>query len=260
MSSVDVAAHCAAHAVLCGRIPVTAPVGTVLAVPGRGDSPHAFDALADRLALDGYRTLAVCGDAAGGPATGSAVAGNAAASLPAAAADAAGAADTPVVLLGTDTGVLDVLSAVHTGLRPAGIVLVGMPGDAPRPGADEARVRLHDPARRAALGTEEQPRAGELLRDPVDATTVDALFDDAVPMPSLVLHGDSDRLCPFPLCSRRALRLRRARVVSVADTAHDVLRDTHRASAVAEIVLFIERLRSGPLRPQPVRTLLRSTW
>jgi pimeloyl-ACP methyl ester carboxylesterase len=166
----------------------------------------------------------------------------------------------PPVLLGVDTGAVGVLLAARTAIRAAGLVLAGMPGDAQRIGADEAHVRLRDPGLRAALPDDYHVRPGELLTDPLPVEQLDGLFDDAVTVPTLVLHGDSDRLCPFATASRRALRLRRSRVVSVNGTAHDVFRDTQRASAIAEVLLFAERLRSGPFAPPPLRPLLRSTW
>lgn len=245
MSNIDLPAP---HAVATtGRTPAAARVGTVLAVPGRGDDPSALDGLAERLALDGYQVLVLNAGTVDA----------AAADLDTEVTRVAGAA--PVVMLGVDTGAISVLCAVRGGVRAAGLVLVGMPGDAPVL-ADEARVRLRDPAKRSALYRDHRVRAGELLVDQVPAEQLDPLFDSSVTVPTLVLHGDADLLCPFPLATRRALRLRRSRIVSVTDTAHDVFRDTHRASAVAEVVVFAERLRCGPFAPPPLRPLLRSTW
>ncbi len=231
-----------------------APVGTVLAVPGRGDGPGSLTGLADRLALDGYEVHVLAG---GDPQ-------EAASRLDEAARHSEARRQTgPTVLLGIDSGVLAVLLAARRGISSAGLVLAGMPGDnagLAASGPDEARVRLRDPVQRARLTTDGDLRLGELLADPLPAAELDALFDDSVRVPALVLHGDSDPLCPLPLASRRALRLRRLRMVSVSQTAHDVFRDTHRASAIAEVLLFAERLRGGPTAPPQVRSLVRATW
>ncbi|KJE24269.1 Alpha/beta hydrolase family [Frankia torreyi] len=84
---------------------------TIAALPGRGEDPAIFDALADRLALDGY-LLTVVPD--GGNRVSALVEGR----VP----------GTPFVLLGSDTGALAALAMVGSpAVRPDGLVLLGLP-------------------------------------------------------------------------------------------------------------------------------------
>ncbi|EIV91176.1 alpha/beta hydrolase [Frankia sp. QA3] len=84
---------------------------TIAALPGRGEDPAIFDALADRLALDGY-LLTVVPD--GGNRVPALVEGR----VPGA----------PFVLLGSDTGALAALAMVGSpAVRPDGLVLLGLP-------------------------------------------------------------------------------------------------------------------------------------
>lgn len=83
---------------------------SVLVLPGRGENPASFDALAFRLALDGH-AVTIAGEDETATSIGEA-------RLP----------DRPFVVLGSDTGALRALTAAASpALRPDGLVLFGLP-------------------------------------------------------------------------------------------------------------------------------------
>ncbi|WP_235947217.1 alpha/beta hydrolase [Candidatus Frankia alpina] len=84
---------------------------TIAALPGRGEDPAVFDALADRLALDGYLLTVV-------PDGGNRVSALVECRVPGA----------PFVLLGSDTGALAALAMVGSpAVRPDGLLLLSLP-------------------------------------------------------------------------------------------------------------------------------------
>ncbi|MFC4003577.1 alpha/beta hydrolase [Prauserella oleivorans] len=206
--------------------------GTVVVLPGRGERIGRYRRLATRLAAEGYRVEVT---APGEPVV---------------------RAEHPWFLLGADTGAHVALEAAQR-MPVSALVLAGLPGDPEwrpaRPvGRDEEIAwRVADPDRQAALRVSDDVRHGELLRSPprpmIGVPTVS----------TLVLHGEADVLSPSLRVRQRVASWPRVRLVSVADSGHDVLHDAHHRSVAAEILLFLERFRSGGA---PVlRTSLRST-
>ncbi|MCM3885678.1 alpha/beta hydrolase [Frankia sp. R82] len=125
---------------LSGRLPARSPTGGVAlarrevrsvlaALPGRGQHPHDFEPLAERLALDGHQLVVVTDGAVRIPAV-------VETRVP----------GVPFVLLGADTGALAALAMVGSpAVRPDGLVLLGLPS-------------LHTPVAGLAV-TESLPRA-----------------------------------------------------------------------------------------------------
>lgn len=111
--------------------------------------------------------------------------------------------------------------------------------------------------------------AVQLARTP--GVTVDALVLAGLPsqtahddvdsgpgsIPTLVLHGELHQQARTPAARAPAADWMRTRFVTVADSGHDVLCDTHHRSVTAEITQFLEMLRAGI---SPLRVSLGSTW
>lgn len=178
--------------------------GSVVILPGRGESPAAYDRLSVVLGWAGYDVVML------------------------AASDVDEATERlrvlaeedrryPRVVLGADTGAISALRLVRTpGIAVDAAVLLGLPGPSERGDIDDGP------------GT----------------------------VPSLVLHGELDRVSPS--LSARALTAKwsHARFITVADTGHDVLHDVHHRSVAVEITQFLETLRVGK---HPLRVSIRST-
>ncbi|MEV7729595.1 alpha/beta hydrolase [Streptomyces sp. NPDC087917] len=236
--------------------------GTVLVVPGRGETRATYARFGRRLASDAYRVRVV--DA---PPTD--------ADDPAAALDAfgarleeavAGAAEAdglarPLVLVGADSGaalVAAILARAEgatatTGPRPDAVVLAGLPGSGAGSGSGsgsegtwdaELDVRTSCPTHRGVLSNDDQVRRGS-LGDPVPGTLLDAVHDGVVAVPTLLLIGDADPLADREELARVVKSLPRARLAVVRGAHHDVLNDLQHRSVAAEVVTFLEALRGG---------------
>ncbi|MFI0239841.1 alpha/beta hydrolase [Streptomyces sp. NPDC016845] len=241
--------------------------GTVVVVPGRGETRGAYRRLGERLAADAYRVRVV--DAAEF---------DAADDLPAA-LDALGARtaaavpedDTarPLVLIGSDTGAA-ALAALFgreegvPGLRPDALVLAGLPGNgAAATGTtwdEELDVRTTCPTHRGLLTDDTQVRRGA-LDAPVPDALLEAAHAGASPLPRLLLVGDGDPLADHDALTALTRTLPRARLAVVRGARHDVLNDQQHRSVAAEIVTFLETLRAadgGGLTP--IVTVRASAW
>lgn len=227
--------------------------GTVLIVPGRGESPASYGRLGHRLAADSYRIRllpAVDPD-------------RLAAHLSDATRDLA---DRPRLLIGADTGAVAIAallgrSSPDAAWWPDAVVLAGLPGyTASRAGSwdEELDARTHCPVHRAVLSDDPDVRPGSLAAA-VPAELLDAAYSEAVDIPHLLLAGDADPWADRDELARFAKALPSARLTVVHGAHHDVLNDLQHRSVAAEIVTFLETLRGGP----PLARILEvesSTW
>lgn len=227
------------------------PRGTVVLLPGRGETAASYARLGRRLSADGYRVRYVrveLADVAGARAAVEELLADE--SLPA-----------PRVLLGSDSGAA--LAAQFVSELPVeGAVLaaIALPGSALRSSAtdavgadwaDEVDARTACPVHRAVISADEEFARGAIA-SPVPWETVAVGAQDR---PTLALHGTDDRVTPlapaldvYAQASRTDLRL-------VQGGRHDVLNDVAHRSVAATIVLFLESLRLGPGAPPIVTGL-----
>ncbi|WP_428956879.1 serine aminopeptidase domain-containing protein [Streptomyces sp. cg35] len=233
--------------------------GTVVVVPGRGETRATYNRLGRRLAADAYRVRVV--DAADAADLDTARLGSSLREFGQRLAAAAPAADDgtagPLVLVGSDTGAA-ALAALHSHateapeLRPDALVLAGLPGSAAASASagweDELDVRTTCPVHRGALTTDPQVRRGT-LGTPVPDALLDAAYDSRSAVPHLLLAGDLDPLADHDALDRLAKTLPRARLAVVRGARHDVLNDQQHRAVAAELVTFLEALRAD-LQPQ----------
>ncbi|WP_030996874.1 alpha/beta hydrolase [Streptomyces sp. NRRL F-5630] len=229
--------------------------GTVLVVPGRGETPETYTRLGTRLAFDAYRVRVI-----EAPATLTS-AHLAAALAETAPGDATPAA--PVVLLGADAGAAALAALYAHGDAPAAdaLILAGLPGPAPvRAEAatwdDELGVRTACPTHRGRLTEDAGVRRGALA-EPVPSALLAAAHAARPPVPTLLLSGEQDPLADHAALAAFAKSLDRARLALVRGAHHDVLNDLQHRSVAAEVVGFLETLREQLVPRVAVRS---STW
>ncbi|MFD6291331.1 alpha/beta hydrolase [Streptomyces sp. NPDC060205] len=233
--------------------------GTVIVVPGRGETRETYTRLGRRLAADAYRVRVVDAPDIDADDLDGQLA-DFGARLTAAADGTAGEDGTedgivrPVVLVGADTGALAVAALVAAGdtpagLRPDAVVLAGLPAhatgavDAAGSWDDELDVRTSCPAHRGRLTDDTQVRRGA-LGEPVPEALLAAAYGSEADVPALILVGDADPLADHDALVRMAKSLPRARLSTVRGGHHDVLNDLQHRSVAAETVTFLETLRN----------------
>ncbi|WP_329168416.1 alpha/beta hydrolase [Streptomyces sp. NBC_01685] len=240
--------------------------GTVLVVPGRGETRATYTRLGRRLAADAYRVRVVGApdldaDGLNGALT------RFGDRLAAAAEDAAGDEDglvRPLVLVGADTGAAAVAALLGrkgapSGVLPDAVVLAGIPGTAAGPVGgweDELDVRTACPAHRGTLTGDTGIRRGA-LDGAVPEALLAAAYGGDIGVPVLLLTGNADPLADREALVRTAKSLPRARLSVVRDAHHDVLNDMQHRSVAAEVVTFLETLRNELV---PVVTVDSSAW
>jgi predicted alpha/beta-hydrolase family hydrolase len=218
------------------------PRGTVVVIPGRGETPAVYERFGRRLAGDAYRVRAVADPAVDAALARAQISGVLSdSSLPA-----------PRVLAGSDTGALFAVMVAGSGLGAAvdALVLAGLPA-APQASPagsweEELDARTSCPAHRARL-TSPVLRRGALY-EPVPADWPDRADLGGLRLPILGVHGGNDPISPLEQVRGRYAAAPRAELVSITAGRHDVLNDqTHRTVAAA-VVLFLERIRqeAGP--------------
>jgi len=235
-----------------------APRGTLVLIPGRGESPELYERFGRRISSDGYRVHAVA-DPVADPA------------LATSQVLAVAAEPRPYVLAGSDTGALFAAGLVASGRVTAAdaVVLAGLPAppeptaaeptaaepagsaaaDAPPAGSWEAELEA-----RTACPTHRGRLAGQGLRrgalyEPVPDGW-EALADlGRITQPALGLHGAADPVSPLADARQRYAQAPQAELVSIAGGVHDVLNDVTHRTVAATIVLFLERLRLGAELP-----------
>lgn len=213
--------------------------GTVVLLPGRGETAASYARLGRRLSADGYRVRYAGVDLDDVAATRAAVEDLLAdESLPA-----------PRILLGSDSGAA-LAARFAAELSVEGVVLaaISLPSEtsataaAGTDWADELDARTACPVHRAALSEDENFTRGAL------ATPLpwDTLAIGVPDRPTLALHGTGDRVTPLARALDAYARAPRTDVRLVQGGRHDVLNDVAHRSVAATIVLFLESLRLGP--------------
>ncbi|WOX15203.1 alpha/beta hydrolase [Streptomyces sp. N50] len=240
--------------------------GTVLVVPGRGETRATYARFGRRLAADAYRVRVIDApdlDTEDLPAL--------AARITTAAEDttAEDGVAGPLVLVGADSGAAAVAALLgqDSGTRPDAVILAGLPGRAPAVTAtagtwdEELDVRTSCPAHRGLLTQDTEVRRGS-LDDAVPEAVLTAAYDSAASdsaaaVPVLLLVGDSDPLADHEALAHTAKSLGRARLSVVHGAHHDVLNDLQHRSVAAEVVTFLETLRN---ELRPLLTVRSSAW
>jgi pimeloyl-ACP methyl ester carboxylesterase len=228
-----------------------APRGTLILIPGRGESPELYERFGRRISSDGYRVHAVA-DPVADPALATAQVLGATAEV------------RPYVLVGSDTGALFAAGLVASG-RVTGadaLVLAGLPvspeptaaaelaaAEAPRSSSWEAELEA-----RTACPTHRGRLAGQGLRrgalyEPVPDGWESLADLGRINLPVLCLHGAADPVSPLADARERYAQAPRAELVSITGGAHDVLNDATHRTVAATVVLFLERLRLGAELP-----------
>jgi alpha-beta hydrolase superfamily lysophospholipase len=198
-----------------GPSPTVEVRGTVVVLLGAGERADDFTTLTDRLVLDGYRVELfddVSSDVRAVRAGVERLVRDR--SLP-----------RPVVLLGSDVGATLAASvAVDSVAAVDAVVLTG----------------VLTPASRRGLGADRRgDRAGRALPTGLSLPAARSLVQ-----PTLVFHGDGDRVTEVADAVAWAAQLPRGSVRLVGQGGHDVLRGPGHRTVTASIVLFLERQRS----------------
>ncbi|MFD5895606.1 alpha/beta hydrolase [Streptomyces sp. NPDC060366] len=239
--------------------------GTIVVVPGRGETRATYARLGRRLAADAYRVRVVDAPSldTGDPADSLDPFGGLLAEAVADTADDDDAVQ-PVVLVGADTGAVAVAALLGrdrdpAAFRPDAVVLAGLPGGAvttARTWDEELDVRTSCPAHRGTLTDDSQVRRGS-LGDAVPDELLRAAFDSESDVPALLLVGDADPLADRDALVRATKSRARARLSVVRGAHHDVLNDVQHRSVAAEVVTFLETLRNELV---PVVAVESSAW
>ncbi|MCU1692349.1 MAG: hypothetical protein JWM64_1440 [Frankiales bacterium] len=228
--------------------------GTVVVVPGRGETAGSYGRLGRRLAADAYGVRVLDpprfdDDDVEGPLRDLARRLDEALGGPVQAA--------PLVLLGADTGAAALSALVarqpaDAAWQPQALVLAGLPGYT-APALDgwdeELDARTRCPVQRAVLTEDDGVQRGR-LGAAVPAALLDAAYGSTAPVPHLLLVGDDDAHADREALARLLRSLPQARLGVVRGVRHDVLNDLQHRAVAAEVVGFLEALREGtPLVP-----------
>lgn len=205
--------------------------GTVVVVPGRGESPLTYARFGRRLAADAYHVRILTATDEHLPALDDVT--------------------RPLVLVGADTGAARV-AALPGEAGADAVVLAGLPGHDRRHDGDweeELDVRSHCPVHRGVLSDDTAVTRGA-LSSAVPAELLDAAYGSGSPVPHLLLVGEADGIADRDALTGLAKSLPSARLATVRGAHHDVLNDTSHRSVAAEVVSFLEAVRDGlPVRP-----------
>ncbi|WP_043664945.1 alpha/beta hydrolase [Streptomyces xylophagus] len=233
--------------------------GTILVVPGRGETRATYARFGRRLAADAYRVRVI--DA---PDLDTEDLTALTARLTAAAEDTAteGGVVRPLVLIGADSGAAAVAAPLGQApdAQPDAVVLAGLPGQVPAVTAgtwdEELDVRTSCPAHRGALTEDPEVRRGS-LDDAIPEAVLTAAYDSEAAVPTLFLVGDADPLADHEALEHTAKSLPSARLSVVHGAHHDVLNDLQHRSVAAEVVTFLETLRN---ELRPLITVRSTAW
>ncbi len=230
--------------------------GTVLVVPGRGETSATYRRFGARVAADSYTVRVLASPVAASSAAEALAALDAA--LSAALASPEADLVKPVVLVGSDTGAAALASLVARNPAvgdatpawwPDALVLASLPGYGKHDiGGDwdaELDVRSHCPVHRGVLADDAAFNRGTLSAA-VDDELLDLAYGSTAAIPQLLLVGDSDPLADRQAIARLAKALPVARLSVVHGGRHDVLNDLQHRSVAAEVVSFLEVLRGAP--------------
>jgi alpha-beta hydrolase superfamily lysophospholipase len=230
--------------------------GTVLVVPGRGETSVTYRRFGARIASDSYAVRVLASPVV------TTSARDALASLDAALSAALASPEVelvkPLILVGADTGATTLAALVALGAVsgstdlpawwPDALVLASLPGygsyEVGRDWDAELDVRSHCPVHRGVLADDATFNRGA-LSTAVDDELLDLAYGSTADIPQLLLVGDSDPLADRQAITRTAKVLPSARLSVVRDGHHDVLNDLQHRSVAAEVVSFLEVVRGG---------------
>jgi alpha-beta hydrolase superfamily lysophospholipase len=245
--------------------------GTVLVVPGRGESAATYRRFGRRLAADSYRVRVLPAPVIAEADLAGSLERFAAQLADAVAGTGADGPVRPLVLVGSDTGAAAVAALVARSVTqpgtpdlpwwPQALVLAALPGYAARqPGSwdDELEVRTHCTVHRGVLSDDESVQRGALSAA-VPRALLDAAYASTADLPQLLLVGDNDPLADRDALAQAAKALPAARLVVVHGAHHDVLNDLQHRSVAAEVVKFLEALRGEPSL-EPIVAVQSSAW
>jgi pimeloyl-ACP methyl ester carboxylesterase len=217
------------------------PRGTLVVLPGRGETAASYERFGRRLSADAYkvRLVPVALDDLDDTTdrVGKLLADE---SLP-----------SPKVLVGADSGAT-LAATVAAELPVDAVVLAGLalPSSV---GVDsweaEIEARTACPVHTRVIDQDAGFARGA-LNDPLPWDTLELSAPDK---PVLVLHGSADSVTPAPDAVAPYVGVPTARVRLVEGGRHDVLNDATHRSVAATIVLFLESLRLGPDLPAIVK-------
>jgi hypothetical protein len=241
--------------------------GTVIVVPGRGETPAVYARFGSRLAYDAYRVRIVHppdADPADATAFLRELAHRLSAAIAGIAAERPDGLVRPLVLAGSDLGAAGIAALVADGdpgaeWWPQAVVLAGLPGYRSRRDSgweDELDLRTHCPVHRGVVASELAVHRGKLA-DAVPDELLDAAYQSSAGVPQLLLVGDADELADRDAIARAAKALPAARLAIVRGGHHDVLNDLQHRSVAAEVVTFLEALRTNLT---PAIAVEASTW
>ncbi len=215
------------------------PRGTIVVIPGRGETPEVYERFGRRLAVDAYRVHAVANPVDDAAATREQI-------------KSLLDGPKPFVLAGSDTGALFAIGLVASGQVAAdALVLAGLPtaDDAVSSGDWDAELEA-----RTACPTHRGRLAGPILQrgalyEPVPGGWLEAADLSAVTVPVLGLHGAIDPVSLLSAARKQYATAPQAELVSITDGRHDAFNDITHRTAAATVVLFLERLRAGTAVP-----------
>jgi alpha-beta hydrolase superfamily lysophospholipase len=221
------------------------PRGTIVVVPGRGETPEVYERFGRRLSADAYRVHAVANPTDDPAVTEEQV-------------KALLDEPKPFVLAGSDTGALFAAGLVASGRIAAdALILAGLPTEAASTTASgsvtgdnweaELEARTACPTHRGRLAGPILQRGA--LYDPVPGGWAEAADLSALTVPLLGLHGAADPVSPLSAARAQYATAPRAELVSITDGRHDAFNDITHRTAAATVVLFLERLRAGAALP-----------
>lgn len=216
------------------------PRGTLVVLPGRGESPSVYTRFGTRLASDGYRVRVVGEDE----------------HEVALAQFESPSAVLPRILVGIDIGALRALQLVQDGkVEVEALILVGLPADNDTGIGnwdDEIEARVSCPTQQARLADPLLLDRGQLTADriPVALRTVTVQST----LPTLALHGEDDAVSLFEYARRRYSEAPNLRLLVVQQGRHDVLNSRNHRTVAAAIVTFLESLKLGAGLPEVIRT------
>jgi pimeloyl-ACP methyl ester carboxylesterase len=211
--------------------------GTLVLLPGRGESPDVYERFGRRLAADAYRVHVVTA-----PSESAELAQDQL-------VDVLGAADagTPRIVVGSDAGAAFAahLAATSPVAAVSALILSGLPTTARgAPAAEwgeELDLRTSCPTHRARISDSGVHRAA-LFTD-LPSEWLDPSIPGRIQLPVLGLHGQDDVVSLLDSARRWYRRVPRAELVSITGGRHDALNDQTHRTVAATIELFLERLR-----------------
>jgi alpha-beta hydrolase superfamily lysophospholipase len=213
------------------------PRGTLIVLPGRGETAASYERFGKRLSADAYKVRLVpvsfddLTDA--GDTVGKLLADE---SLP-----------SPKVLVGSDSGATLALT-LAADLPVDAVVLAGIAlpeSTGVSSWEDELQARTACPVHTRVIG-EDAGFVRGALNEPLPWTSVDLTPPDK---PVLVLHGSADPVTPAAAVLSPFTAVETAQVRLVEGGRHDVLNDASHRSVAATVVLFLESLRLGAELP-----------